>query len=57
MIGENWAPTESMRTLKYLSADATNHKSRLHQMDLIGEFLRDNVKQKVFLNWESIYGE
>ena len=36
MIGYNWAPTASMRILKYFLADSSNHKSRLHLLDFIG---------------------
>ena len=51
MVGDNWSPTASMRTLKYLLADATKHKSRVHQLDFIGAFLQAKVKNRVFLSW------
>ena len=34
MVGDNWSPTASMRTLKYFLADATKHKARVHRLDL-----------------------
>ena len=30
LVGDTWSPTASMRTLKYLLADETKHKSRVH---------------------------
>ena len=30
MVGDTWSPTASMRTLKYLLADAAKHKERVH---------------------------
>ena len=51
MVGDNWSPTASMRTLKYFLADAVKHKSRVHQLDFIGEFLQAKVKNRVFLSW------
>ena len=36
MIGDTWDPKASMRTLKYLLADATKHKARIHQLHFIG---------------------
>ena len=39
LVGDTWSPTESMRTLKYLLADAYNHKARVNQLDFIGAFL------------------
>ena len=39
MVGDTWSPTASMRTLNYFLADATKHKTRVHQLDFIGAFL------------------
>ena len=36
MVGDTWSPTSSMRTLNFFLADAAKHKSRFHQLDLIG---------------------
>ena len=33
------------------------HKSRVHQLNFIGEFLQANVKHRVFVKLDSIYGE
>ena len=30
LVGDTWSPTASMRKLKYLLADATKHKARVH---------------------------
>ena len=40
LVGDIWSPTASMRTLKYLLADATKHKARVHQLDFIGAFFK-----------------
>ena len=37
------------RTLKYLLADASKHKARVHQLYFIGAFLQANVKNRVFV--------
>ena len=57
IIGDTWDPTASMRTMNYFLEDSVNHKARLHQLDCIGVFLQANVKQRVFLNLDIIYGE
>ena len=46
-----------MRTLEYFLADATKHRARVHQLDLIGAFLQEKVKSRVFVNLDSIYAE
>ena len=46
-----------MRTMKYLLAGDSNHKARLHELDLIISFLPANVKHRVFVKLESRYGE
>ena len=48
-VGYNWSPTASMRTSKYFLADAAKHKARVHQLDLIGAFLKSKVKNRVFV--------
>ena len=40
LFGDTWSPTASMRTLKYFLADATKHKARVRQLDLIGTFFK-----------------
>ena len=39
MVGNNWSPKTSMRTLKYFLADSAKHKARVHQIDFIRAFL------------------
>ena len=53
LVGYNWSPTDSMRNLKYLLADADKHESILHQLDFVGEFLQAKVKNRVFVKFES----
>ena len=57
LVGDNWSPTASMRTLKYFLADATKHKARVHQLDFIGEFLQAKAKNRVFLKLDSRYAD
>ena len=38
-----------MRTLKYLLEYAAKHKSRVYQLDFIGAFLQEKVKNIVFV--------
>ena len=57
MVGDNWSPTASMRTLKYFLADAYNHKARIHQLDFIGAFLQAKVKNRVFVKLDIRYTE
>ena len=46
-----------MRTLNYFLAYDSKHKSRVHQLDFIGEFLQASVKNRVFVKLDSRYGE
>ena len=55
MVGDTWSPTASMRTLKYILADAAKHKARVHQLYFIGTFLQTKVKNRVFVNLEIRY--
>ena len=57
MIGDTWSPTASMRTLKCFLKDYFKHKAGVHQLDFIGSFLQSNVKYRVFVKLDSIYGE
>ena len=57
MIGDNWSPTASIKTLNYSLEDFSKHKVRVHKLDFIGEFLKVNVKQRVFVKLYSRYGE
>ena len=53
MVVDTWSPTASMRNLKYLLADATKHKAIVHQLDFIGSFLQEKVKNRVFVKLDS----
>ena len=55
MVGDNWSPTSSMGNLKYFLADAAKHKARVHQLDFIGTFLQDKVKNRVFVKLDMRY--
>ena len=55
MVGDTWSPTASMRTLKYLLADANNHKERVHQLDFIGALFKAKVKNRVFVKLDIRY--
>ena len=44
-----------MITLKYSLVDETKHKSRVHQLYFIGEFLQEKVKNGVFVKLDSRY--
>ena len=48
MIVYTWYPTSQMRALKYLLEYYSKHKSGLHQLYFIGEFIQDNVKHRFF---------
>ena len=47
IIGYIWSPTASLITLMCFLEDCPKHKSRVHQFDFIGGFLRTNVKHRV----------
>ena len=55
MVGDNWSPTASMRTLKYFLADAAKHKARAHQLDFIAAFLQAKLKNRVFVKLDIRY--
>ena len=46
-----------MRTLKYSLADSPYNKAIVNQLCLTGAFLQANVKHRVFVKLDSIYGE
>ena len=54
-VGDTWSSAASMRTLKYLLADATEHKSIVHQLDFIGSFLQEKFNNIVFVKLDSRY--
>ena len=55
LFGDTWSPTASMRTLKYVLADATKHKAIFHQLYFIGAFLQAKVKNRVFVKLDIRY--
>ena len=55
MVGDNWSPTASMRTLKYFLAGTAKHKARVHQLDFIGAFLQAKVKNRLFVKLDMRY--
>ena len=57
LVEDSWSPTSSMMTLKYFLADADKHKSIVHQLDLIGSFLEEKDKNRVYLKLDSRYAE
>ena len=57
LSGYSWSPTTSMKSLKHFFSDTVNHKERLHQLDFIEEFFLAKVKNRVFVNLDSLYAE
>ena len=55
MVGETWSSTASMRTLKYLLADAAKHKARVHQIDFIVAFFLAKANNRVFVKLDMSY--
>ena len=55
LVGDNWSPTSSMRTLQYLLAYATKHKARVHKLYFIGALLQEKLKNRVFVKLDSRY--
>ena len=55
LVGDTWSPTSSMGTLKYFLVDSTKHKSRVHLLDFIQEFLQAKVKNRVFVKFDIRY--
>ena len=44
-----------MKTLKYFLSDAAKHKSRVHYLDFIEAFLKEKVKNRVFVKLDIRY--
>ena len=55
LVGDNWSPTASKRTLRYFLVDTTKLKAIVHQLNFIGEFLKAKVKNRVFVNLDIRY--
>ena len=57
MIGDTWYTISSMRNVKYFLVDYANHKAMVHQLDFIGTFIQANVRLRVYVKLDSIYGK
>ena len=57
MNGDTWYPTASMRNTKYFLEYSSNNKARVQQLYLTGALLQTNVKHRVILKLDIIYGE
>ena len=57
LVGDTWSQIASMNTLKFFLADADKYNARVHQLDLIGVFLKAKVKNRVFLKLDSRYAD
>ena len=55
LVGDTWSPKSSISALKYFLEDATKHKAGVHQLDFIGAFFQEKVKNTVFVKLDSIY--
>ena len=55
LVGDNFSPTASMRTLKYFFEDAVKNKERVQQLYFIGAFLQERVNNRVFVKLDSSY--
>ena len=55
MVGDTWSPTSFMRNLKYILADASKNRARVHQLDFIGAFLQEKVKNRLFVKLDIRY--
>ena len=57
LVGYNWSPTASKRTLKYFLADADKLRARFYQLYFIGAFLQAKVRNRVFVKLDSRYAD
>ena len=57
LVGDISSPTASMMNFKHLLADSVEHKSRVHQLYFIGSFLKEKVKNRIFVNLDSRYAD
>ena len=55
IVGDTWSPTAFIRTLKYILEDAAKCKARVHQLDFIGVFLQEKLKNRVFFKLDIMY--
>ena len=54
-VGDTCSQTASVRTLKYIWAYEAKHKARFNQLDLIGAFFQEKVKNRLFVKLDSRY--
>ena len=57
LVGYTCSTTASMRNLKYFLSDSVNHRARVHQLDCIGSFLQEKVKNRLFVKLDSRYAD
>ena len=50
LVGNIWSPIAYMRNLKYLLADVTKQKARVHQLYFIGSLFQAKVNNRLFVN-------
>ena len=55
MVGDTWSPTASIRTFNYFLSDAAKRKARVCQLDFIGAFLQEKLKNRVFFKLDIRY--
>ena len=55
LVGDTWSPTASMRNMKYLLVDSTEHKARVRQLYFIEAFLQEKLTNILFLKLDSRY--
>ena len=46
-----------MINLRYFLLDSVKHKAIVHQLDFIGEFLQEKIKNRVFVKLDNRYAE
>ena len=57
LVGDNWSPIASMRTLKYSLEDAVKHKARVHQLYLLEHYCKQKNKNRLFVKLDSKYAD
>ena len=44
LVGDTLSPSASRRILKYFLEDSSKHKERVHKLDFIGNYYRQNLR-------------
>ena len=52
-IGDNWSTKAPIKTTKNKFSDSYKHEARVNKLDFVGEFLKSNVKHRVFVKLDS----